>query len=646
MRFTFDYTKARSGQLDAISKILDNARRGVDFTPIILPTGYGKSDVIRLSSIGLAALGLSPVSVIVSPNTGLRDQIINRDKMLEMVKRYSLETSVEVKYSKLDKVLTGMPFNGDIMLSATVQLLTQPWTLQVLGQWLESIVYRTKLLPVLHIDETHLLSKDNVWGSLAIVWRRHGGMVNLYTATPERHDNIQIPGIPTKTVDVEEVQFIKVKEGATPETIHISVYEAMKQQVMLDLDYVKEFGVHVPFRTAWNEDIICHIQHIPFDVDLTKFDRKGQEEVTRLSDMSEGWVRKNLGKLIRDSSVIMAGARLLVDELAVKQRMVKDCAAIVFCGNDTDDDKDTNAHAKAIEKAIRRLNPALDVVIATSATGNLDTEDEVKGNDLIKRFAGSKETPGKGDVLIVKQMASVGLDIPRLKVTLDLSPTRTPASFVQRLNRATRPYKGLYVSTYISLADCIAKALFHRFVESEQGDTTRLANSTLISEYEKPRDEKREPPTFLTDGTTIGDLSDSKGQTHDSDYYPLTQDFFATFPAVIEKYTHNDLAAYFVKTGFASEAHEKWDAYGGNSGFAVEDMRAKCNAKVKEITNGLVTYDRNNPDLWVSTSRDLWVKAKQRCGLSAKISLDDIRDLEALKRLYHMLGVMEREAAR
>ena len=56
-------------------------------------------------------------------------------------------------------------------------------------------------------------------------------LVVLYTATPERHDNIQIPGIPIKTIDIKPVQIVKVKPGATPETIRISVYEAIKQQV-------------------------------------------------------------------------------------------------------------------------------------------------------------------------------------------------------------------------------------------------------------------------------------------------------------------------------------------------------------------------------------------------------------------------------
>src|SRR5258707_1244612 len=73
-----------------------------------------------------------------------------------------------------------------------------------------------------------------------------------------------------------------------------------------------------------------------------------------------------------------------------------------------------------------RQRRTLDVVIATSAAD---------GKEVIERFAG-----GHGDVLIVKQMAGMGLDLPWVKVGLDLSATRTYAALIQRMFRPATPH--------------------------------------------------------------------------------------------------------------------------------------------------------------------------------------------------------------
>ena len=138
-------------------------------------------------------------------------------------------------------------------------------------------------------------------------------------------------------------------------------------------------------------------------------------------------------------------------------------------------------------------------------------------------------------------------------------------------------------------------------------------------------------------------MGDTKGQTHTSEYYGVAQNFLTEFPYVSGKYTHNDIAAFFTKNGMTPPAGEEWTAYGGNSGYAVEDKRNECAKKAKEITNKLIGYDPQNPQFWRSTLTEVWTKAKTRCGLSPKGELGDIRDFESLKRLHHMLEVMYKE---
>lgn len=633
----FDRSVARPGQIAAIDKIVDNVRNGVDFTPIILPTGYGKSDVIRLAGILTHRLGLVPVSVIANVNTLLRDQIIAQDKVRAMLRRYKVPKPQTVRYSRMDKVRFNMPFNGDVFMSATIQLLTQPHQLALLEQWVESMAAAGHP-PLLHIDEAHQTSQQNSWGSLSLTWRRAGGYVVLYTATPERHDMIAIPGIPTKTIDIEPVQVCRWAAGSTPEMIKVSVYDAMKQQVVIDMDYVEQHGVYVPFRTAWNENIICHVQRIPFDVDLMQVDFD-TDQATKLSELSEGKTRQYLGRIVRDREAIYAGVRLAIQELALKRKVVPDAGTIVFCGNDNDQERESNAHAKAIEKVFQQLDPSLEVVIATSATGDEDTEAEKAGRDLIKAFA-----KGKGDVLIVKQMASVGLDIERLKVVLDLSPTRTAPSFIQRLNRATRPYQGLYVCSYVTPDDCIGRALFKRFVEDENGDAFKVSQGDLIAQFEKEKNGGAVGASqLMVNGANIGGMDDSKGKFQDGLLYGAALAFMERLPILAAGYTHNDVIEAFRDIGI-QPPDNNWSMVENTSQLA-DQIRQDCVDKAKAITTKLVVYSRDNPELWSSTHRDIWNKAKLRAGLSMHTKLEDIREIALLRRVKAILVSMESEVS-
>ena len=137
----------------------------------------------------------------------------------------------------------------------------------------------------------------------------------------------------------------------------------------------------------------------------------------------------------------------------------RDCGAIVYTMNDLGGkDEEDNAHANAIRAAIRKFRPDLTVCIATSADG--------KGKELIESFV-----EGEGDILIVKQMAGLGLDCSRLKVCLDLSATRTPASLIQRLMRIATPHNGIMTGIVVTPKDVLGDACFNLFIRNQGGET-------------------------------------------------------------------------------------------------------------------------------------------------------------------------------
>jgi hypothetical protein len=149
-----------------------------------------------------------------------------------------------------------------------------------------------------------------------------------------------------------------------------------------------------------------------------------------LSQLGHWDAKGALSKVTRDPLTIREGTRRQIDLLRSLRTVdgQERAAGIVFCGNDTEPDKVANKHAEQIKAQLLAFDPRLEVVIATMARGN--------GSALVKEFR-RRERP-IGDILIVKQMASLGLDCPRIKITLDLSTVRTPAS-LSSMMRGRRP---------------------------------------------------------------------------------------------------------------------------------------------------------------------------------------------------------------
>ena len=173
----------------------------------------------------------------------------------------------------------------------------------------------------------------------------------------------------------------------------------------MDLDWVKEKGVHVPFRTAWNENLLCHFNGIPFDPILSREivtelndDNPDEFDVISLSELTPGQLRKHsiLSKILRDSQVILSGCQLFYDRLMICKKVAPEIAGIIFCGNDHQSERGIDQHAKKIKKMLLAIDQSLHIIIATSSQEN-------EGSNEILQFA-QKNT---GDVLIVKQMGSL-----------------------------------------------------------------------------------------------------------------------------------------------------------------------------------------------------------------------------------------------
>jgi superfamily II DNA or RNA helicase len=83
--------KPRPGQSEALSTILGRFERGERYTAVVLPTRYGKSDVIRAATLLGVELDLIACSLVLSPNGFLVKQLLKPDKWASCLHRFSAE---------------------------------------------------------------------------------------------------------------------------------------------------------------------------------------------------------------------------------------------------------------------------------------------------------------------------------------------------------------------------------------------------------------------------------------------------------------------------------------------------------------------------------------------------------------------------
>ena len=155
-----DMTEARAGIMRSRLKIIENVQAEKQNTSIILPTRYGKSDVIRMMAYELHHRGEVATTVVVSPSIQLMEQIIDPKKLEKTQKRYNFQRPFTVR--DVRTMRRNLDSDGEMLVSMTTQLLqTQLWAF---CQWLESRRHQTGKPVLIFWDECHQESDRNEWG--------------------------------------------------------------------------------------------------------------------------------------------------------------------------------------------------------------------------------------------------------------------------------------------------------------------------------------------------------------------------------------------------------------------------------------------------------------------------------------------------
>ena len=637
--FTIKEEAFRRGQRRAYTTIIDRVRAGERYTAVVLPTRYGKTDVMRVTGLRLWRDRLVSNMLIMAPDRFLRDQTTNQRKMQDSLQRYGIPSyALSVYPVEEGKLKLSWMRNCNL-----IAITTQKATLYIkeLTQWVDHMRDLVGVPPIVFVDEAHTGSDENRWGETMGLLGDAGAFVVLLTATAHRTDGRPIPGfklIPEKTGLVT----VRRPNGHG----QIDIWEGTKTYYRLEAHHV------TTFQDAWNvEDPspLCKISRQPFDITLSDLDEETGELQSRgkISELSERETRATLTRAVRNVKIIHQACEILVKEINRRRGDPngRDTAAIVFVGNDQPEDEETNGHAHEVKNALGVLDRSLHCKIATSTNEN-------DAAATIEAFG-----EGDGDILIVKQMASRGLDIPRLKVCLDLSTIRTATAFIQRITRVCTvwehgpsPEEAIGTAVYIAPDDCLSRALFQRFITDEHGeaatDDLEWVGSVDVVGGNEP------PPVAVPDNVVLPEMfEDSQKIQAPGSMLPITDRFYDEVPEMARFRSKPEFANILKRVGITETSDELASPTPVAAG-PIQNIQKEFDLEVdslykvaREITNkrflevaGHQYVPKNVQDgqLYGRLRMDVWNELKDAVGMSRNLDIRDFEDIAQVKRMRHI----------
>jgi len=623
---SMDLSAYRPGQFKAHRTIIRRVTEGEKYTSVVLPTRYGKSDVMRCTAIELFREKIISVAVVLTPNTFLRDQMVDPAKINDMVDRYEIN-GADLTYGSIKQIIKPNK-NGEFFLSSTIQLCDQ--NTQTFKSWVESECSKTNKPPIFYVDEAHTGSESNNWGNTIKSMADSGAFVVLLTATATRSDGKKIPGFDFEVIEREFCKRSVVRDSFEKDGKDFNIIDRLKG-VTQKLKLIPNH--ETTYKKTWEEkpSPLCTISKPSFDLCLNEMqDVEDDENKNKLlSELSETAIRSKLGRMLKDKVVIRYGVEMLLGEIDVFRKHYKKAASIIFCGNDDDAKKKINDHAKRIRCAIEERAPHLSVVIATSAEGD-------DGGKKIKDFA-----HGVGDILIVKQMASLGLDVPRLKLCLDLSPIRTVAAYIQRMMRIATPVEWVDPAAgvkrivnkcvYICPDDIIGRNLFKDLISDEGGESTTTVLE-LIDTVIREAGDKLEDPKYAV-------ISGKPGSIEDSDSNKGEAEDYESVLALLHHYPELAVLTHAKVIKLVSELKDgiifNKAPYPINTTEVAGDLKESINSIAKDITMQRLGggYSPNNAWRYGETIKSVFRECYSTLGLSKGQDNLDSCSIEELKKI-------------
>jgi len=514
----------------------------------IVPTGGGKTDLVRAISIGLKKHKIACGAMVFSPSKHLRKQLVDNNHS-QFITRFGIDPSDALFME--DEDIINMFRNDAVLMSYTTQLLTAPKNCDRFLKEAKRVESKFGLTPVAVFDESHLYRDDlermddvkaaNFWGECVGRFEKMGIPVILITGTPYRSDNGKIPGFKIRLTDQVTIKpFVKTEKTDDPLVIKVRSGTQEATKYYLEADY------HYTYKRAWIDGIIIRPNEQWVDA-TTFFEKSGLAQ--NISDLKPSSANPLLRKFLSDSDTIASFVNHTITCLRARKASSPDCAAIVTTLSDLDDSFNMNdmttqmsdIHATRIQREFEHQAPDLKALVVTSNTPP----------DLLQEFQANSYY----DILIVKSMGVVGFDCPRIKVVVLMNNHRTMPGLVQSSNRGCRVFDGKHKHYDLIMSkDHGMQELFEQFkTESDLSEAIKILEENEKEVTAESKEDQKDIPSFSNHNIT----STFDNRNNDDLIDDLFREHFATLYNEIDRESRLQHFAILHKIGFKFPGKEE-----------------------------------------------------------------------------------------
>lgn len=628
--------------IEAVELVVSRYLAGELYVSIVLPPRFGKSDVIRLSALELNAISKYP-TVMAAPWEDNIIQIGDVGKITAMYRRYGIPKGTYFAFHRCHYLKTNswwaLEEAKPTLIGATLGLVNNKANQQQFLDGIEDMYQRSGARVPVFVDECHVVKDKQEFGRLVGKMVSSGAFVVLLTGTP-------VPGIPGFEQVYDEwkdiIRKIPRKEWVNGEWLHfIETYEGQRRRV-------EKIGadITVEWKRAFDLGALAHANAIWIDVDVS--DKDSGEPLGPLSGLAAGDLSGRLQD-IQESPELMSKMSLAgVQRMLAKRRNPATAGyrVLVVTGNDTHLGGATtnNRHAKAykdeIIEALRACGEdprAYRIQICTGVDAD-GTPNKVAAK-MIKAFR-----EGLIDILIVKGMGIVGLDVPECKALIFGSRLRDGPMAVQALSRPLTDWGGA-VADLILPRDALMVKLFDQVIGDNGGEYFET-DVSLTDKVEVKAPDAR--PEWTYKDARVDAYGDELGNI-------LSGDFELVLDAIRRKYPDVGLSEYQIiqcwqagafpvdADDLATAAQAKKEQEESGIKDLDEDLaknEGEFGPKAKSIISRHISYA--NRAEWLQAVKDIQALAKRMCGVSNR-SVPHIDDAALLARLIAALDEAEKQ---
>jgi hypothetical protein len=621
---TFQESKERPRINEAVLIIGNRIQSGEKTTAIVVPPRYGKSDIIRLAAIEYQEIGLIETSIVLSPWTQTRAQLVEQSKIDEMQTRYGIQKQIWMTELESEQVTPRFweqkPRRQ--LFSLTIGAAIQASTLIILKDAAAYLAAKGKRL-LAFIDECHSVAGSDGWGAVALALENCGAHLVLLTGTAERSDNLAPYGFRVIEIDRKSNVEFNVYKGLTDDGLRRKYdrYTADRITSRLNAD------LEVPLTEAWNMGILAHVQVRWFTCDVND---------APLSEITDDATRRRaLPRLTRHDEVLEEGIQIFVEDIHARRQSRPNSAGIIFVGNDRLEDETDNHHAKLVRAKVVKIwreQFGAEPIVQIATLDNRN--DNRTAAAILRRF----REEGLGDILILKQMGGVGYDVARLKTILDLSTVRTKSATTQRWLRAATQWAKVMHCTLVLPNDIGTVSLYQEIVQEQGGEFSELTSRVFLRQFEV---EVTEGDDLEISNVDEAGVSDCDGRFIDVDENRLVDDVLMRFPSIVDRFTRTEISVLLKEGAFPTTGPTSTSPVSAKSvdiDFECSKLRGQINTRVRDLAQNEAPYvpvDENKAKAHVERKRYWMTQAKEHGGF--RMELNRCIDLERLQKAADFL---------